>query len=210
MKSMTLLTMTLIASTLIVSPAALADPPTIEFTAAGITAGNISPAAKVAWLGMVRERIGDVVRVRFVRGTGRATAQSTVSISEPAADTSSSLWGVINVASGERAASAAPSFGYASDEIAVHAHIGQSSIKVESPAVELLYVRPNVGVWSAGTGDGSDLDLDLEPNGIVELSLVTLRPLDDSPAAPGTVEQGDLLVLIDPQGIRVSHWTVTE
>jgi hypothetical protein len=210
MKIKTVLTITLIASTLMISRSAWADSPTIDFSGSGVTAGNVAPGTNVAWLGMVRERIDDLVRVRFVRGTAHATAQSTVSISEPDANASSSLWGIINVGSGENAASAAPLFGYASGEIAVHAPIGQSSIKIESPAVELLYVRPAVGVWSAGTGDGSDLDLDLEPNGVVELSLATLKPLGDSPAAPATVQQGDVLVLIDPQGIRLSHWTVTE
>jgi len=187
----------------------LADPPSMEFGPAGLTIRGVRGNAKVVWLGMVRERVNNHVRVRFVRGASRATA-GVMTIAEPNADRSSSLWTVVDGSDGNARHSAAPRFTHSGQQIDIQAAPGATTIAFESAMVELLYVRPGAGAWTFGTGDGSDLDGDLESNGTVVMPLNALKSLDDDTPPPTHVEKHDVIMVIDPTGRRVTRLVVSK
>ena len=187
----------------------LGDPPSLDFGPAGLTVRGLKGNAKIAWLGIVRERVGSHTRVRFERGTKRAT-NGVVTIAEPGADHSSSVWAVVDAADGGTAHSAAPRFAHAAQQIDIVAMTGTATIAMKSAMVELLYVRPGVGVWRFGTGDGSDRDGDLLPNGVVVMPLAALTSIDDDMAPPATVEKRDVLIVMDPTSNRVTRVVVSK
>jgi hypothetical protein len=189
--------------------AALADPPTILFTPGGVSLGGIAPGTKVAWLGMIRERVDNHTRVRFERGYGPATPAGKIEIAEKGASTAQAIWLVADASSGLARRSAAPGFVHSSADISIRAESGDRSIAIESAVVELLYVRPKKGAWSFGTGDGSDLDADAAANGVVTMLLSDLRDLQGNPHPPEQVKEGDLILVIDPYRIRTSQLVVS-
>lgn len=187
----------------------VADPPSIDFGPSGLTVRGLKGNGKIAWLGMIRERVGSHTRVRFERGTKHATA-GVVAIAEAGADHSASIWAVVDAADGGAAHSAAPRFRHAAQQIDIVAPVGTATIAVESAMVELLYVRPGVGVWRFGTGDGSDLDADLLSNGVVVMPLSALRSIDDDLAPPTVVERRDVLIVMDPTSNRITRLVVSK
>lgn len=189
--------------------AAFADPPTVTFTENGVAIGGVAPGTKIAWLGMIRERAGAHARVRFERGFGPATPAGKLEIAEAGADRAHAIWVVADVGSGSARRSAAPGFVHSSAGIVIDATPGGVSVAIESAMVELVYVRPKRGAWSFGTGDGSTLDADGESNGVVVMPLSALNRFQGNPHPPEQVEEGDVILVIDPYRIRSGQLAVT-
>lgn len=199
-----------IAVTVMAALSAFGDPPTITFTAGGVTLAAVKPGTKLVWLGMIREPEGSQARVRFVRGLETATPAGKIEIGEAAANQAQAIWVVADVSSGDARRSAAPNFVHSPSEIVIDARPGATSIDIESAMVELVYVRPRGGggAWSFGTGDGSLLDGDHENNGTIRLSLSSLKGFQGNPHPPEQVQEGDVILAIDPVRIRSSQLAV--
>jgi hypothetical protein len=181
--------------------------PELAFDSSGVTISAVSPGDTVAWMGMIRERSGAHMNVRFVRGADTVDLSGQLTLIEAGADEAQAIYTVANVANGAASVVNAPGFVRTVDSINVTATAGQSSISIEAPYMELMYVRPGVGSWTFGTGDGSDLDADGEENGSI---VVPLAQLIDSGAGlpPETVDAGDVIMVIDPYQIRVAQLAV--
>lgn len=65
--------------------------------------------------------------------------------------------------------------------------------------VELLLVRPGVGAWWLGTGDGTVQDESPSSDGITLTALSSLKVLGDSGPAPEEFLRNDLLFRVAPQ-----------
>ncbi len=65
-------------------------------------------------------------------------------------------------------------------------------------ALEVLWIRGDVGIWHLGAGDGAAGDDDLEMNGQMELDLAKLEPLTPTdPPTPEVLTAGDRLFALD-------------
>lgn len=193
----------------IAAVSAFADPPTVTFTAGGVAIGGVKPGTKVVWLGMIRERVGSHTRVRFVRGLEPATPSGKIEIPEAGADRAHAIWVVADAGSGSSRKSAAPGFAQSTGGITIRATPGAASVAIESAYVELVYVRPHRGAWSFGTGDGSTIDADGQPNGVVVMPLSALKRFQGNPNPPEQVEEGDVILAIDSYRIRSAQLVVT-
>jgi hypothetical protein len=197
---------TLAVLLLIASP--LAAEPAIQFNADGVQVGGFG-SGTIAWLGMVREPVDHHMRVRIERGMKNILGLGTALIPEANVEVSRSIWAVVSVA-GTALHAAAPDYSYSAQPIVINAVPGETTFAVESPLIELMYVRPGVGIWSFGCGDGADLDADLELNGTIVVSLSSLQNMGRPAPLPETVQESDLIVAIDPYGIRLTQMAVAE
>jgi hypothetical protein len=194
----------------IVTSFVYADPPSLTFSAGGVSIGGVRPGTKLVWLGMIRERVDAHVQVRFVRGLQPATPAGKIDVPEQNADQARAVWVVADVDSGTGRKGAAPGFLHSAAEIVIRATAGQPAFAIESAAVELLYVRPHRGAWSFGAGDSSERDADHESDGTIVVSLSSLRRFEGNPHPPDVIEPGDLILVIDPYRIRTAQMVVPQ
>jgi hypothetical protein len=182
-------------------------PPQFSFDSGGVSISGGSVGEPIAWMGMIRERDHAHMAVRFVRGVDAADLSGNLVLAEPGADQAQAIYTAVIVGNGAASVVAAPAFISAIGSIDITATVSGDSISVAAPYMELIYVRPGVGSWTFGTGDGSDLDGDGEENGSITVALAQL--IDGGAGSPPeTVEAGDVVMVIDPYRIRVGQLVV--
>lgn len=183
--------------------------PTIHFGPGGVVVRGTRAGAKVAWLGMIRERGPHHIGVRLTRGL-RTSASGEIEIAEPGIGEAAALWAVVDASNGAAAHAAGPKLKDSAPQITIRAHVGAANVAVESAVIEILYVRPGVGAWTFGGGDGSARDADLTPNGVIVIPLAALQALDGQTAPPVAAENRDVIVAIDPHRNRITRLAVSK
>jgi hypothetical protein len=183
--------------------------PKIEFGQSGVRALGFKPGTRVAWMALVRKNHEYHKENIVVRGLEVATGNGSVDLdrdSQAWTPGTHAIWTVADVdgATGSRATS--PTFRHSQRPIVIR-HT-ETTIEIEAPVVELMYVRGRSGVWSLGAGDGSLLDEDRQRNGIIVISLATLQPYKGNPHPPERVAPGDLVLVIDPYEVRAGQYEV--
>lgn len=188
----------------LVFAASKATPPTVDFARSGVTIGGYKPGTKLAWMALVREPTKGYWATRIIRGFGPITPNSTFAIEHPEADLKRSIWMIADVDAGTGRHAKSPTMAHSSRGIVIRATPGAAVIQVDSSAIELMYVRPRFGAWSFSVADGGTRDADLSQNGQIVIPLQSLISYQGNPHPPATVETGDLLLVIDPNGMRTA------
>lgn len=181
-----------------------AQRPAISFTPQGIAISGVAAGEPIAWLMLVRQAGLATMRTRVVRGIGPAKPNAATAIKLENADRTSVLLAVASLDSGASATRGTEHLPLSPEPIRVRAVAGEAKIAIESPFVELLYVRSRGGAWSWRGGDGSQSDADGVRDGWVTISLASLQPYRGNPAGPATAADGDLLLLVDPDNLRAA------
>lgn len=81
---------------------------------------------------------------------------------------------------------------------------GKDSVADRRRILELLVVRPNVGVWAARLKDGDGSDGDGVIDGRVEGLLESLSPLGAGPEAPAVFQRDDVVLALDPTVLEIT------
>jgi hypothetical protein len=81
---------------------------------------------------------------------------------------------------------------------------GRDSVEDRRRILEILVVRPNVGVWAARVKDGDESDGDGVIDGRVEGLLEGLSPLGAGPEAPSVFQRGDIVLALDPTVLEIT------
>ncbi|HEY0157369.1 MAG TPA: hypothetical protein VGF28_08805 [Thermoanaerobaculia bacterium] len=183
-------------------------PPRVSFGPGGVTVGDLKPGTHVAWMAVIREPRNFHVATRILRGYGPATPNSDFAIAHEAADEASGIWTVVDVDSGSAVHTKPETMVMSRRPIRIEAISGETSVRIGSNAVEVLYVRPRRGAWTFSGADGGGLDADGEQNGAVVMRLQSLQRLKGNPEPPGAVEGGDLVLVIDPRRLRTATFEV--
>jgi hypothetical protein len=178
--------------------------PRISFNPQGISISGVKSGEPLAWMMLVRQPGPVTMRTRIVRGIGPAKPNAAVAIRLEDADSTAVLLALASVDSGAGVVQGSERLPLSLDPIRVQAAAGQASIAVESPFVELLYVRSRGGAWSWHGADGSPADADGKADGWITISLTALKPYRGNPHPPASVEEGDQLLLIDPDHLRAA------
>lgn len=80
---------------------------------------------------------------------------------------------------------------------------GKDSVEDRRRILELLVVRPSVGVWTARLKDGDGSDGDGVIDGRVEGLLESLSPLGSGHEAPSVFQRGDVVLALDPTVLEI-------
>jgi hypothetical protein len=193
----------------ILAAAPLAAQPAISFEPAAVVASGISPGGQVAWFGVAREsedHAAKIVRRETVAADDDRDGAVRLDLGREVPR--ASIWVAVDLATG-KAAIATPE-GFPLRRIglpgpgAVPGGTGPDRLELNRGYLELLVVRPGIGVWGATVGDGGEMDDDGAYDGRVSVALAHLRADGTSPAAPQSLGPGDLLVAIDPNEMEVA------
>ncbi|HEY0510864.1 MAG TPA: hypothetical protein VGH73_03110 [Thermoanaerobaculia bacterium] len=201
----------LLAFLLIAGAASAQTTPSFSFEDSAVVAGGMTPGGSVIWFGVeyqVDASFSTDVFQHFDAGT--AAADGTARLDLGRSLVPHAIWVAVDLASGRYAmsgtrggrllradpssvSSLVPGGGTVSDQIVDH-----------RPYILGLAVRPGVGAWSFGGGDGGSRDLDGASNGSLSFALSQFDPLPGSPAAPAQAGAADLWFVIDPAKMQVS------
>lgn len=115
-----------------------------------------------------------------------------------------SVWVAIDLATGE-SAFAAPE-GLPVRELSIAPKLIPATLdRLDVPLsmAEVLLVRPATGAWGLRVGDGGASDEDGSQDGTLRAALASLWSVGDSPAPPGKVATGDVVVVLEPQTLNL-------
>jgi hypothetical protein len=193
----------------IVAPVA-AQGPQIEWGSESLQATGFTPGGQIVWFGVERridpDLSADIVsyfRATTAAGDGSSLLALDTKLSERA------IWVAVDLATGGY--SAATPTDYALDKLEVPPVTVQSrSAAVSDALVDSrpyllgLLVRPQLGAWSFGGGDGGPSDDDGANDGQVSFAMDGLSPIDASPSPPSRAGGDDLCFVIDPLAMDLS------
>lgn len=189
--------------------AAGTDVPELQFSPRGVTVSGLKPGTRIAWMAMIRERLEHRAAVHIVHGVGPVTPGSSFDIDYPNAEAVRGLWVVADLSTGKGTRAKSPATVQSSVPIETRAVRGETSLVVASGSVELMYVRKNAA-WTFGVSDGAALDGDGVANDHIVISLQTLKSMHGNPHPPDQIEEGDVILMIDPRGMRSSVLEVAQ
>jgi hypothetical protein len=178
--------------------------PTAAVHSDRVQAQSFVAGQRIAWAGMIGEPVGNLERVRIVRGVSTADANGEVSIPEEFAERAHSVWLLSNLDQPGPGHSLRIASNGEADAEQIAVTVGTTSISVEAAAIDLTYVKQNGDAFYFFGADGSLRDADGVQNGTIVIALTSLLhyqtdPHDPSPPAPlPTVTQtGDRLLYFD-------------
>jgi len=202
------------------SAAAAAAPPShtvpsIALNSAGITISGLTPGGSAIVFGMERGAhayITGYARHNYLLRSADAVGTAHVNLTSVSPI---SLWCVVDLQTGAYA-TAAPA-GYAIRSIpfpanALHAasNAQLNRLRLKDEFLEVLWVRPNVGVWQASVGDGGPSDSDHAVDGHLSLAPEQMEPIGRSPLPPNHYLPTDTFILINPETMELLTLPVTQ
>jgi hypothetical protein len=119
-----------------------------------------------------------------------------------------SIWAAVDLATGA-VDSAAPS-GFPLRKVAWRGRGlteepgGGAAVEDQRPFAELLVVRPGAGAWTLRIGDGGPADADGAADGRLLAPFAAMTPLAGSPPPPQTFQDGDIVILLDPNTLEMT------
>ena len=72
-------------------------------------------------------------------------------------------------------------------------------VRLHGRRFEFLVIRPGVGAWRLGIRDGSEADIDGSSDRVATVSLNSAQTNDRYGSPPSFLQQGDLVIAIDPR-----------
>jgi hypothetical protein len=185
----------------------------IGFEENAVVVKGVTPGGSVVWFGIARERPGRITRV--VRrdsvlpdsdgdGLVRFDLERSVAVQ--------SIWAAVDLTSG--AFVVATPEGMPRREVALPGNSFRRSpvgavnaLQDSREFLEILVVRPGEGAWSLSVGDGGSSDADMQPDGNIEATLASMRPLQGSKGAFDQLLPGDVVIVVDPR--QMEFYTTT-
>lgn len=174
---------------------------TLQLSNSNALVSGLPMDRRVSWVGVVREVVDGVSRVRIIRGMERVTGNQLSLVT--GLDPSCSVWSVaaltgptVSVLKGDRCAS--------DDDIEFSARPGKHEIVVHATAVYGQYLVADESAFRFALRDGSDLDADGKMNGEIVIPLGSMAPLEEGTEAPQTIFAGDRVILVDPDEMRAT------
>jgi hypothetical protein len=186
--------------------------PAITFEDSAVDVSGMTPGQAVIWFG-VEHAIdagfsGDIYQHY---NSGVAAADGTARLDVGRTLVPGSIWVAVDLSSGLYV-TAAP--GTSSPQIFPDPTLAATlvagggtltdQIVDHRPFIMGLSVRPGVGAWIFGGGDGGDSDLDGANDGSLSLALDQFSAFPGSPPAPAQIGINDLWFIVDPQKVLLS------
>jgi hypothetical protein len=199
----------LLALLALVAASPLAAQTAISFEPAAVVASGMSPGGQVAWFSVAREsedHAAKIVRREPVvtDDNGDGAVRLELGKEVPLV----SIWVAVDLATGKAVIATPEGFPLRQIELpgagSVSDGVGPNRLELSRGYLELLVVRPGIGVWGATVGDGGEKDDDGASDSKVSVELVHLRASATSPAAPLSLGPGDVIVVIDPNEMEVA------
>lgn len=194
----------------IATPAASADEqsrqrPAMEVDGTAVQIAIPSPGGRLILFGFAQEERHHLLKlVRYEEVLYDLDGDGLVALELPGGVPEASVWVGLDPDTGDDAV-AAPG-GRALRELVLPATAIPDTLDrldLTMPMAEILVLRPGVGVWGMRAGDGGASDADLEADGTLRAALAEMWPVADSPLPPATWAPGDVLVVVDPQDLRL-------
>lgn len=185
----------------------------LTFEDQAVVAGGLTPGQTVVWFG-VEHRIDNGyahdITQRYDLGTAAADGTARLDLTEPAAP--SSLWIAVELDSGAYAVASPDGSplrrtteqGTSFTQAVPGAADAPDDLEDVRSYVVGMTVRPGIGAWLFGAGDGGPLDADGAFDGRLLLALDQLFPYPGSPPAPAKLQSSDLWFAIDPNHLTIS------
>jgi hypothetical protein len=190
-----------------------------ELTLAPESVSIAVPAgSRVAVVGLMRRSHGKIPgfeRWEGVLADDDGDGRVEVALERPA-NPETSVWIVVDLASGEWATAGRPEAGEPARLLATGEEVlsGSALWPVPVGIVEVLVVRPGegeaAGAWGGSVWDGGPADGDGVADGSAGVAPGALRPVGASGPAPETFAAGDLLIAITPGALRYGITRVVE
>jgi hypothetical protein len=185
--------------------------PQITFEDSAVVASGMTPGQGVIWFG-VEHAVdagfsGDIYQHY---NSGVAAADGTARLDLGRTLVPGAIWVAVDLSSGLYAtvapAVAPPALPDPSLAATLVAGGGTLPDRIvdHRPFIMGLSVRPGVGAWGFGGGDGGDSDLDAANDGNLSLELDQFGPFPGSPPAPAQSSATDLWFIVDPQKMELS------
>ena len=170
-------------------------------------AGGLTPGKPVIWLSVeyrVDAEFSSDLTQRYEVGTAAADGTARLDLLKPPAPRS--YWVAVDLGTGAYAL-ATPSqyrIAKAPSPPTLDTSTAADALLDTRQYVMGLLVRPGVGAWAFGAGDGGPVDQDGEVNGKLRIALDKLTPLTGSPAAPEKAAVNDLWLIVDPLTMEIT------
>jgi hypothetical protein len=201
-----------VQSGLAASPSPEAAQPTLAIAGKLLTATNLTPKGMVFILGLTRQVIAYQPRFDHIEVARTIDADGTFRLEMMEAAPLTSLWLLVDVASG-RSIVSSPS-GFTPLKVPMPKNALKSNglgelrhIEAAIDYAEVVWIRPGTGVWQTIAADGGPRDADLRTDGKTSLSVDAMKAVADSPEHPKKFEKGDVVFLADPAELT---WFITE
>ncbi|HEU4886917.1 MAG TPA: hypothetical protein VFV49_03450 [Thermoanaerobaculia bacterium] len=189
------------------SVAAAGAPPRVDFTIGDVTLNNVKPGTHIAWMAMLIDRAHYQEQVRILRGVDIVTPAEQMRIAAANAKHDQGIWTFAALDGDLTVTAAAPQFAASTRPIEVVAIEGAPSVSMKGARAELLYVRRG-SAWKFSGADGGGQDSDGVADGRISIALSSLENVHGGRPAPATIENGDVILLIDFTKRRTASITV--
>lgn len=191
--------------------------PTIAVNKKGLVAQGITSGGRAIWWSVAHERPDSFVTiVHRLEEQIDTDLDGSVSFPLEGGLPDTSVWVVVDVATGSYATFAPPDFGVTETplppESAQAGGAGRGSadafLEAAHPMIEVLLVRAGQGAWELRVGDGGDTDQDGGIEGEISFAIDGMAPVGTSPLAPAHYADGDLLLSLDIDHLELSSLVV--
>jgi hypothetical protein len=200
-------------------PVSATQPPqtlTMTFSGSTIVIGGTVGSQPIYLYGVAREPRGFINRIQSyeARLTDDAGAGQVTYPFDPARS-SRSIWVAIDLVSGESVAGHPPGYPAApmadpQERLKMNSSSQVAQLTAIGTLPDFLIVRPGVGIWHQSATSGSSLD-DGTEDGKVTLSVSHFEPQDATTGPPPqTLQNGDVVFVIDSFHARYSLTKVGE
>ena len=179
--------------------------PTVAFEPSALVAKGVTPGGSVVWFEIARVRprwTTQVVRRDVIIADDDADGVVRLELKDPVP--ARSIWTAVDLATG--AFTVATPDTMPRREVALPGNSYRRNPKGAVEALqgsrgflEILLVRPGRGAWALSVGDGGASDADRKEDGSIEADLAAMRPIEATEAAPAQLENGDVIVVVDPR-----------
>jgi len=172
--------------------------PRVTFAETAISATGLTPNRRVVVFGAAREALGHSYRMARWSSVTVADATGQVTYDLGRRVSANSIWCIADLTSGEYTVASPRTYDLRITSFPPNAFrkgAGADEFSFRHPFLDMLYVHPGQGAWTAEVAEGSALDRD-GPNGTIVLSLADMTPLDGAPKLH-TFVPGGVLVAID-------------
>lgn len=203
---MILQTALVLAATLAGAPAT--NPLTIAFEENAVVVRGVTPGGSVVWFSVAREHPHWLTRtVRRDAVLPDSDDDGMVRFELGQAVPRRSVWTAVDLATGACATATPRDMNRlevqpAADSLRRSPVGAIEALQEARGFLEILLVRPGQGAWAQSVGDGGASDSNALPDGRVQASFASMRPIKSSKTAPGQLAPGDVVIVVDPKSLE--------
>jgi hypothetical protein len=182
--------------------------PSIAVNAGGLTVSGLTPGALAIVFGITRITKGDMAgyaRHNYLLRSVDALGNARINHAPlPAV----SVWCVVDLRTGSYAMTAPAGYTIRRTSLPANAFRGApnaqlNSLRLKHDFVEVLWVRPGVGVWEASVGDGGEGDADHTVDGHLSIAPEQMQAIGGSPPPPNHYLPNDTFIIVDPDTMEL-------